>query len=135
MTARTRFIHRAAALVVAGSAGLAFAAPSALLKALDPDNDGTVSLAEARTAAEARFAALDPDQDGTLDAKELEAVKITRAELGTVDPDRDGKLDKAEYLALVELRFKAADPDNDGTVSDAEFGTKAGKALASLLVK
>ena len=40
------------------------------LKALDPDNDGTIDLAEAQAGATKKFAKLNPDNDGTLDAKE-----------------------------------------------------------------
>jgi hypothetical protein len=65
------------------------------MKALDPDNDGTVSLAEAQAAGATKFAALDSDSDGTLDAKEAKGVlKVsaaapTRMERNT-GPDRSG---------------------------------------------
>src|SRR5262249_41499269 len=42
-----------------------------LLKTLDPDNDGTVDLAEAKSAASKLFDKLDRDHDGTLDKREL----------------------------------------------------------------
>ena len=41
-----------------------------LLKSLDPDNDGTVDLAEAKAAASKVFDKLDGDHDGTLDKDE-----------------------------------------------------------------
>jgi Ca2+-binding EF-hand superfamily protein len=51
-----------------------------LPKTLDPDNDGTVDLAEAKSKdeflalVEKRFKAADPDNDGTIDAKELKSA-------------------------------------------------------------
>jgi hypothetical protein len=87
-----------AAVLTLGAAAFeppALAAPSAALKALDPDSDGTVDLAEAKAAASKLFDLLDPDKDGTLD--------------------------KNEYLAIVEQRFKAADPDADGIIREKEL--------------
>src|SRR5262252_3890301 len=42
-----------------------------LLKTLDPDHDGTVDLAETKSAASKLFDKLDRDHDGTLDKREL----------------------------------------------------------------
>jgi 5-hydroxyisourate hydrolase-like protein (transthyretin family) len=106
---------------------------TAQLKAWDTDHDGTLDLAEAKKAAEAKFDRLDTDHDGTLDAKEIASTQVHKMSFSKADTDQDGTLDKSEYLALVETRFKAADTDNDSTVSDAELSTKAGMALARLL--
>ncbi len=121
------------------AAGFALAHPSkpvfaasASLAALDPDNDGTVDLPEAKAAAAKLFAKLDPDKDGTLDVKELSG-RIDEAALKAADPDNDGTLDAKEYDAIVEARFKAADPDNDGTIDDKELGTDAGKSFLLLV--
>jgi len=111
--------------------GIAQAA-SASLTALDPDNDGSVDLSEAKAAAAKVFAKLDPDKDGTLDAKELSG-RVDEAALKAADPDNDGTLDQKEYDAIVEARFKAADPDNDGTLDDKELATDAGKSFLSLV--
>src|SRR6476660_9515241 len=51
--------------------GIAPAWSQSLLKTLDPDNDGTVDLTEAKTAAGKLFDRLDRDHDGTLDRREL----------------------------------------------------------------
>jgi Ca2+-binding EF-hand superfamily protein len=104
----------------------AIAAPS-ILKSIDTDNDATVDLNEARTAASALFDRLDRDHDGTLDRKELHG-RISTKEWAEADPDHDGTLTKEEYLAVVANRFKAADPDNDGTLDAKEL-----KSLARLL--
>jgi Ca2+-binding EF-hand superfamily protein len=100
---------------------------------LDTDSDGTVDLAEAQKAAEAKFAMLDVDKDGTLDAKELSKVAVSNKAFAAADPDHDKTLDKAEYLNLVATRFQAADKDHDGTLSAAEFQTRAGRALLALI--
>src|SRR5262250_2144187 len=87
--------------------GTAPAWSQSLVKTVDTDNDGTVDLAEAKSAASKLFDKLDRDHDGTLD--------------------------KNEFLALVEKRFKAADPDNDGTIDAKELKSAAGRSLAPLL--
>jgi hypothetical protein len=103
-----------------------------LLKTLDPDNDGTVDLTEAKTAAGKLFDKLDRDRDGTLDRPEL-GGRLNAKDFAAADPDHDGTLDKNEFLALVEKRFKTADPDNDGTIDAKEFKSAAGRSLVRLL--
>jgi hypothetical protein len=112
----------------------AFAAPkrSRTMALLDPDNDGTVDLDEAKKAASALFDKLDRDRDGTLDNRELRG-RLTAAEFASADPDKDGTLSKTEYLKVVEDRFKAADPDNDGTLDEKELRSRAGQKLLMLL--
>ena len=112
----------------------AWAAPSSALKALDPDKDGTVDLAEAKAAASNLFDQLDPDKDGTLDRRELHG-RLNAKDFAAGDPDKDGTLDKNEYLAIVEQRFKAADSDADGTLDDKELKSSAGRSLRRLLMK
>ena len=103
-----------------------------LLKRLDPDNDGTVDLAEAKSAASKVFDKLDRDHDGTLDKRELRG-RVSAKDFAAADPDNDGTLDKNEFLALVEKRFNAANPDNDGTIDAKELKSAAGRSLARLL--
>ena len=103
-----------------------------LLKTLDPDHDGTVDLAETKSAASKLFDKLDRDHDGTLDKRELRG-RLNAKDFAAADPDNDGTLDKNEFLALVEKRFNAANPDNDGTIDAKELKTAAGRSLARLL--
>ena len=95
--------------------GTAPAWSQSLLKKLDPDNDRTVDLAEAKSAASKLFDKLDRDHDGTLDRREL-GGRINAKDFAAADPDKDGTLDKNEFLTVVEKRFNAANPDNDGTI-------------------
>jgi hypothetical protein len=103
-----------------------------LLAGLDADHDGTVSLDEAKKAAETMFAKLDRDHDGTLSRHELRGL-LTAREFAAADTDKDGTISKDEYLAVVEQRFKAADTDNDGTLTPKELRTRAGRRLLRLL--
>lgn len=120
----------ASALFIAATA-TAFASPEAL-KALDPDNDGTIDLAEAQAGAKKTFAKLNPDNDGTLDAKELTGI-LDAAALKAADPDNDGTLDEKEYAEVVAAKFKAANPDDDGTIDGAELASPAGQELLKLI--
>ncbi len=103
-----------------------------LLSGLDTDHDGTVSLDEAKKAAEVMFNKLDRDHDGTLTRRELRG-RLSAKEFAAADTDKDGTLSKAEYLAIVEQRFKAADTDNDGTLTRRELRSSAGRQLLLLL--
>ena len=104
-----------------------------LLKKLDPDNDGTVDLAEAKSTTSKLFDKLDRDHDGTLDKRELRGRRVNAKDFATADPDNDGTLDKNEFLAVVEKRFNAANPDNDGTIDAKELKSAAGRSLVVLL--
>jgi Ca2+-binding EF-hand superfamily protein len=136
MTSRNMTFARAACVAVAlcgfGAMRAQAAALPASLAALDPDKDGSVSLDEAKAAADKKFEALDTDHDGTLDAKEAGQV-LHRSDFSKADPDKDGTMDKAEWSALVDQRFKAADTDHDGTLDARELASPAGKSLLRLV--
>jgi Ca2+-binding EF-hand superfamily protein len=124
----------AIALVLASLTSLAACKgdTDAALKALDPDNDGTIDLAEAQAGGEKIFAKINPDNDGTVDEKELSG-RLDAAGLKAADPDNDGTLDVKEYAAVVEKKFKAANPDNDGTIDKKELESPAGQDLLKLI--
>ena len=48
------------------------------MKTWDPDNDGTLDLAEAKKAAGVKFDSLDGDHDGTLNKKEMRSTKVDK---------------------------------------------------------
>ena len=77
-------------ILLAACAAL-YAAPAlagSVPKALDPDADGTIDLAEAKSAGGALFDKLDEDHEGTLDIKEL-LDGSARTDLAHADPDKD----------------------------------------------
>ena len=55
---------------------------ASILRMLDPNHDGHVDLAEAKSAASMLFDRLDQDKDGTLDAKELHG-RLAKKDLTT----------------------------------------------------
>ncbi len=105
---------------------------SAVMKALDPDHDRTVSLDEVKAAANAKFDTLDTDREGTLDASELTGI-MSPEQIKALDPDHDGTIDKAEYLKVALAQFKKADRDHDGTLDRAELSSAEGRALVAML--
>jgi hypothetical protein len=124
-----------AGLVIAVQPPAAFAKGKgvcATLAAINPDNDGTLDLNEAKQAATALFDKLDTDKDGSLTTKELQG-RLSKKELAAGDPDKDKSLTKDEFLAIVEARFKAADANGEGTIDCDEAKTSAGLALMRLL--
>jgi hypothetical protein len=134
---KPRFLLAAASAVLALSplARAADTTPndkSVVMATLDPDNDGTVSLAEAKRAAEAKFNALDTDHEGTLDANELTGI-MSAKQIKATDKDNDGTLDKAEYLKVIEAKFRKADKDNDGTLDKTELSSEEGRELVAML--
>jgi Ca2+-binding EF-hand superfamily protein len=118
------------------ASALAFAVSPALAASvfggIDTDNDGTISLDEAKAVAGKVFDQLDHDHDGTLDRPELRGRVLDR-DWAVADPDSDKTLTKDEYLNYVETVFKRADTDNDGTVDAKEARTHAGRVLLRLL--
>jgi Ca2+-binding EF-hand superfamily protein len=135
MTRRLALVGCLAVGATAGGLVAAFAAPkrSRVMHQLDPDNDGTIDLEEAKKAASALFDRLDRNHNGVLNKREL-GGRITPQEFAATDVDKNGTLSKAEYLTIVEKRFKAANPDNDGTVDEKELTSRAGRALLRLLL-
>ena len=103
-----------------------------LLAGFDTDHDGTVSLDEAKKAAEVMFDKLDRDHDGTLTGRELRG-RLSAREFTAADTDKDGTLSKDEYLSIVDKRLMAADTVNDGTLTRRELRSKAGRQLMLLL--
>ena len=104
-----------------------------LMRAFDLDRDGTLNLAETKSAAAKRYDDLNPDLDDALDQQEARRHSLASATFRAADADRNGTVSKAEWLALVERRFGAADPDRDGSLSRTELRSDKGKAVARFL--
>jgi Ca2+-binding EF-hand superfamily protein len=122
-----------AALSLFSTVGVAAAktTPSAFLKAVDKDNDGTVTLDEVKAYASERFKTLEADKDGTLDVKELKG-RLSKTGFKSANGDADKTLDETEFLGYVETLFKAAN-DGDDTLDAKELNSAAGKKLITLL--
>jgi len=137
MTSRNmKFMHAACvAVALCGMGAVRTEAAAPLqppLSALDPDKDGTVSLDEAKAAADKKFDALDTDHEGTLTLTGTKGAFL-KSTFANADPDKDGTIDKAEWEAQVEQRFKAADASRDGKLDAQELASPAGKTLLRLL--
>jgi Ca2+-binding EF-hand superfamily protein len=125
------FSIAATALFLAGSPASAVDSAAAL-RALDPDNDGTIDMREAVKGAKQVFKMINPDKDGTVDAAEVRG-RLSPAALDAADPDDDGTLTWREYKALVKATFKAANPDDDGTIDLRELQSPYGQQLLRLI--
>jgi len=102
------------------------------LRAFDIDKDGTLDLAEVKSAAAARYDELDPKLDDNMDQHQA-ASALRGAAFRQADTNHDSKLSKAEYLAYAERRFHATDHEGDGKLDHKELSSKAGQALMRLL--
>ena len=134
------------ALAVAALAGISLAANAeagslkktapkscAALNAIDPDNDGAMTLLEAKKRALVVFAKINPDGDRTLEAGEVKD-RLSKAQFAAADTLRkDGKISRLEWLILVKNTFRAANPDGDRTIECDELRKGAGKALLRML--
>ncbi len=124
-----------------------------LIKLVDRSNTGKFSFDDAKQFVLDRFDKLDPDRDGTLTLAELQAplrermnkakgteknrlqssLKLLEAEFKAMDKDKDGTVDKNEYVALLQTRFDAANRDKDQTLEPNELKTAAGQKVMLLL--
>ena len=108
------------------------------IKMIDTDKDGSIDLAEAKTAAAAVFTKLDTGHDGIVGAKDLAGRMVTLEQLSQ-GPNpwmfwkTRTRYTKDQYLVLVETWFVAADVNDDGTVDAKELQTAAGQQLLKLL--
>lgn len=120
-----------------------------LVKLVDKDGDGAISLAEAQEFAASRFDRLDTEHKGylTLEAYEAplrraierasdarrpaleRALPRVEAAFKTLNTAGDGHLTKEEFLADSRARFAAADADKDGKLTLDELRHTRGHAF------
>lgn len=102
-------------------------------RALDADEDGTISAGEIHAAAES-LASLDADGDGQLSAAELRPPRRggpiggpartpqeATAAFMAMDADGDGALAGAELASQFQSLVSRADADEDGSATEAEI--------------
>lgn len=108
-------------------------ASCAELNAIDPDNDGAMTLGEALRAAKKKFRRINRDRDGTLEGRELASVMPHKAVAAADTIIKDGKIGLIEYLLFVKRAFKHANRDNDRTIECDELLSRKGRPLYGLL--
>ncbi len=102
------------------------------LNRIDPDNDGAMTIWEAKRRALVVFASLNKDKDRTLEMPELKG-RISKKQFAAANPDKDGSLDRLEWLRLVTSMFRQANKDGDRTIECDELAKGPGKTLYHLL--
>lgn len=102
------------------------------LNAIDPDNDGEMTMLEAFRAAKATFRKLNKDGDVTLELDELGGRMSAKA-FAQADIIKWKGLNLGEYLREVRTRFNYANPDGDRTIECDELLSRKGRLLARLL--
>jgi Ca2+-binding EF-hand superfamily protein len=120
-----------------------------LVKLVDKDGDGTISLAEAQGFAARRFDRLDTEHKGYLTLETYEvplrraierasearrpalerALPRAEAAFKALNTAGDGRLTKDEFLADSRARFAAADTDRDGKLTLDELRHTRGHAF------
>lgn len=114
--------------------GVADPRARALFQQADLDGNARLSRIEFEAARESLFARVDANQDGRVTLAEARAARpaglprLARlrdrsllAEIRAVDRNRDRVIDIAEFRALGRGRFRAADLDQDGFLSRREI--------------
>lgn len=100
------------AISVVTLAAAAFAMPAMHASKMDTDGNGSVSKAEAMTAADSMFAKMDDNGDGTLNAADHEAKM--KSHFQTMDADKNGAISEAEFAAAHKARMEMRDDKMDG---------------------
>lgn len=97
-----------------------------ILKRLDTNRDGAITLNEFGPLQARMFGKLDKNRDGALSKAEFAApngVKNDRRAAGFthLDQDRNGRLSKAEFAAVAPRMFEQMDGNRDGRLTPQEL--------------
>jgi hypothetical protein len=109
---------------VTALSGLAFAhgGRGGMMRHLDQNNDGKVTLDEALAGAKARFAKIDANKDGAISKDEAKGPMSHR--FAKKDANNDGKITLAEVETAARARFAAADKNKDNVLAGDELAHK-----------
>jgi len=137
------FIALCAGLALSGLAQAADGAGAAKLKAIDTNNDGMISKAEAASHPHLakNFDAIDTNHDGQLSVDELKAYKAAHPHgakgakgFAAADTNHDGQIERSEVANDPKklAAFDAADTNHDGVVTkDEAKAARAARRAAS----
>lgn len=107
-----------------------------MMKRMDADGNGELTLEEVESGRTKRFAKLDGNADGVVDAAELKARIMARMErraerrvsrmMRRLDADGDGQVSQAEFISPAKQRFTWNDLNDDGKLSGDELPRRRG---------
>ena len=100
-----------------------------MLKKMDTNGDGRISLNEFVTAAQARFKAIDTQNKGAITAEDIAAAPVTLQRdqkiasyiVKRMDPDGKGFVSEDDFIARAKQRFARMDTRGDGKLTPDEL--------------
>ncbi|MEL6287230.1 MAG: EF-hand domain-containing protein [Pseudomonadota bacterium] len=102
-----------------------------MLRSMDADDNGELTLQELEQGQARRFDQADANGDGQVTADEMKAQRMRRIErrmerriqrqMRRLDENRDGVVSKAEFVDAAKQRFTWADLNDDGTLTRDEL--------------
>ncbi|MEM9734579.1 MAG: EF-hand domain-containing protein [Pseudomonadota bacterium] len=99
-----------------------------IIKRLDTNGDGKLSIAETVTRASMRFERADQNKDGAITVEEITATmqrrrseRFARRVMRRLDVNGDGKVTKEEMESRARKRFARMDADDSGFLEQDEM--------------
>jgi Ca2+-binding EF-hand superfamily protein len=107
---------------------------TAMIKLLDTNHDGKISVTELAAGAKVRFDAMDVDHNGRVTTAEMDASNkagtkgaytaqsvSSATRIKAMDSNNDGMLTADEYAAYAKAQFDAMDSNHDDQLSEDEL--------------
>lgn len=99
------------------------------LLAMDTNNDGQITRAEAEAGRAAGFERMDTDRNGSLSEAERQVLQGRMAQgVARGDTNNDGQVSRAEFMAMPFIGFNRLDADRNNVLSAQEL--EAARAMA-----